>query len=290
MSQVKPKVLLVDDEERILRTLGMLLKMQYRILTAGGGAQGLELLASEPVDVIISDQRMPQMTGVEFLRQVKARYPDTVRMVLSGYTELQSITDAINEGAIYRFLTKPWDDDQLRGHIADAFRSKEMADENKRLSQELAAANEQLRELLKLREGQLQRDDDPHQEADGPPEGGGNRAVADDAVEIFVPQVRPWISGRAQHPQKGDARGKHHGNRVDLIGQVMGVVGRNRGQNRDQAKHDQLNIIPHFASLRLGPVRRAGECESSVPFLTLPLSQKAAQAALIHVNLKEGQS
>ena len=153
-------VLLVDDEENILSALKRLLRRDgYRILTAGGGAQGLELLASEPVDVIISDQRMPQMTGVEFLRQVKARYPDTVRMVLSGYTELQSITDAINEGAIYRFLTKPWDDDLLRGHIADAFRSKEMDDENKRLSQELAAANEQLRELLAERERQLQRDE-----------------------------------------------------------------------------------------------------------------------------------
>ena len=116
-------VLLVDDEENILSALKRLLRRDgYRILTAGGGAQGLELLASEPVDVIISDQRMPQMTGVEFLRQVKALYPETVRLVLSGYTELQSITDAINEGAIYKFLTKPWDDDQLREEIRDAFR------------------------------------------------------------------------------------------------------------------------------------------------------------------------
>lgn len=107
-------VLLVDDEENILSALKRLLQRDgYRILTAGGGLEGLAMLASEPVDVIISDRRIPQMAGVEFLRHVKPLYPDTVHMVLSGYTELQSITNDINEGAIYRFLTKPWDDDLL---------------------------------------------------------------------------------------------------------------------------------------------------------------------------------
>lgn len=126
---------------------------------------GLELLAQQPVDVILSDQRMPNMTGVEFLRQVKTLYPDTVRMVLSGYTELQSITDAINEGAIYKFLTKPWDDEQLRANIAEAFRHKGLADDNLRLHeqvqaayQELATANAQLQILLAERERQLALD------------------------------------------------------------------------------------------------------------------------------------
>ena len=81
------------------------------------------------------------MTGVEFLNRAKALYPQTVRMVLSGYTELQSIIDAVNEGAIYKFLTKPWDDERLRGHVAQAFAQKEMADDNRRLQREVAAAN-----------------------------------------------------------------------------------------------------------------------------------------------------
>lgn len=159
----KRTLLLVDDEENILTSLRRLLRKDgYEILLGNGGAQGLELLAQYPVDVILSDQRMPNMTGVEFLRQVKTAYPDTVRMVLSGYTELQSITDAINEGAIYKFLTKPWDDDQLRANIAEAFRHKELADDNLRLhaqvqaaNRELAVANEQLRVLLIERERQL---------------------------------------------------------------------------------------------------------------------------------------
>ena len=101
---------------------------------------------------------MPQMTGVEFLRQAKIKYPETVRIVLSGYTELQSITDAINEGAIYKFLTKPWDDEQLRANIQEAFRHKELGDENQRLSSELGVVNEQLRALLAENQRQLQRD------------------------------------------------------------------------------------------------------------------------------------
>jgi response regulator RpfG family c-di-GMP phosphodiesterase len=74
------------------------------------------------VQVIVSDQRMPDGTGTEFLSRVKDLYPDTVRMVLSGYTDLESVTDAINRGAIYKFLTKPWDDDELRLRIQEAFR------------------------------------------------------------------------------------------------------------------------------------------------------------------------
>jgi diguanylate cyclase (GGDEF)-like protein len=138
-------ILLVDDEENIISSLRRLLRRDgYQILTANGGAEALELLAQHEVDVIVSDQRMPNMTGVEFLRRVKTIHPQTVRMVLSGYTELQSITDAINEGAIYKFLTKPWEDDLLRANIEEAFRYKELADENRRLNSEIQVANKEL--------------------------------------------------------------------------------------------------------------------------------------------------
>ncbi len=138
-------LLLVDDEENILAALKRLLRRDgYHIITANSAAEGLQRLAENEVDVILSDQRMPGMTGVEFLRRAKELYPDTVRMVLSGYTELQSIIDAVNEGAIYKFLTKPWDDQRLRTHIADAFLHKDLADENRRLSQQVEAANNDL--------------------------------------------------------------------------------------------------------------------------------------------------
>jgi response regulator RpfG family c-di-GMP phosphodiesterase len=135
----------VDDEENILSSLRRLLRRDgYTILTATGGLAALELLATHPVDVIISDQRMPGMTGVEFLRKAKDMHPDSVRLMLSGYSDLQSVTDAINEGAIYKFLSKPWDDAMLRANIEEAFRRKLLADENRRLSSELKDANEAL--------------------------------------------------------------------------------------------------------------------------------------------------
>ncbi|GLT22489.1 hypothetical protein GCM10007933_19490 [Zoogloea oryzae] len=147
-AETERTLLLVDDESNILASLRRLLRREgYTILTATSGKEGLELLATHSVDVIISDQRMPGMTGVEFLRKAKDMAPDTVRMVLSGYTDLQSVTDAINEGAIYKFLTKPWDDAMLVANIDEAFRRKLLSDENRRLSAELSRANSELERI-----------------------------------------------------------------------------------------------------------------------------------------------
>eukprot|EP01035_Chromulina_nebulosa_P000696 gene696-957_t len=138
-------LLLVDDEPHILAALKRLFRRDgYQVLTAGSGHDGLELLRQHAVDVIVSDQRMPVMCGVDFLRQAKELCPHTVRMTLSGYTDLQSIIDAVNEGAVYKFLTKPWDDDRLREHVALAFRQRELDEDNQRLMRENAAANAEL--------------------------------------------------------------------------------------------------------------------------------------------------
>jgi diguanylate cyclase (GGDEF)-like protein/PAS domain S-box-containing protein len=116
-------LLLVDDEPNILSALRRLLRREgYRILCAESAAQGLEMLATHHVHVIISDQRMPVMTGTEFLSRVKDLYPDTVRLILSGYSELESLTDAINKGAIYRYISKPWDDEKFKQDVTQAFR------------------------------------------------------------------------------------------------------------------------------------------------------------------------
>jgi diguanylate cyclase len=120
-------LLLLDDEENVLRSLVRLFRRDgYQILTASSVREAFDLLASQSVQVIVSDQRMADMDGTEFLTRVRDLYPDTIRMVLSGYTDLATITEAINRGAIYRFLTKPWDDDALRQHIRDAFRAYEL--------------------------------------------------------------------------------------------------------------------------------------------------------------------
>ena len=121
--EFKQTLLLVDDEPNILTSLSRLLRREgFQILTALSPSEAFEHLANQPVQVILSDQRMPEMSGTEFFARVRQLYPDTIRIVLTGYTDLDSVTGAINRGAIYKFLTKPWDDDQLREQIRDAFR------------------------------------------------------------------------------------------------------------------------------------------------------------------------
>lgn len=145
LAQCSRTILLVDDENNIISALKRTLRRDgYSILTANSGEEGLALLTQYEVGVIVSDQRMPLMSGVEFLRKVKILYPKTLRIVLSGYTELESVTGAINEGAICKFLTKPWDDDLLRDNIREAFLQYEMERENARLSQALQSANDKL--------------------------------------------------------------------------------------------------------------------------------------------------
>ena len=122
-AETRPCLLLVDDEENILSSLKRLLRREgYRLLAAQSAAQGLELLAANEVQVVLSDQRMPEMSGTEFLSRVRALYPGTVRMVLSGYSDLDAVTAAVNQGAIYKYLSKPWMEDELKHEIREAFR------------------------------------------------------------------------------------------------------------------------------------------------------------------------
>lgn len=131
-------LLLVDDEENILSSLARLFrKSGYIILRANSAKEGIEIVKEHPVGVIVSDQRMPGMTGVEFLSNVKLTHPDTIRIILSGYSDIKSITDSINEGSVYKFLTKPWDDELLLKNVAEAFERYEMKVINTWLAEEL---------------------------------------------------------------------------------------------------------------------------------------------------------
>ncbi|WP_238527244.1 response regulator [Methylomonas methanica] len=149
-------LLLVDDEPNIINALKRTLRRDgYSIFTANGAEEALDLLIDHKIALIISDQRMPKMSGVEFLRKVKELYPKTVRVVLSGFTDLESVTSAINEGAIYRFMTKPWDDELLRKNVREAFEYHEMEQENQRLTRELQHSNDLLARLNQSLEQQV---------------------------------------------------------------------------------------------------------------------------------------
>ncbi len=114
----KLKILLVDDEERILRSLGLLLRMQYEVTTTSSGAEALKLLETEDFHVLISDQRMPEITGTELLRQARELSPLTVRILLTGYADVEAGLASINEGEVFRYINKPWGPKELRDTVA----------------------------------------------------------------------------------------------------------------------------------------------------------------------------
>jgi serine/threonine-protein kinase len=116
----KARVLFVDDEERILNALKALFRNQYHVFTAENGTLALEFVKRFGIHVVVSDQRMPGMTGVELLREVKSVSPHSVRLLLTGYSDLAAIVGSINDGEVFRFVKKPWDNDEMHRTIADA--------------------------------------------------------------------------------------------------------------------------------------------------------------------------
>ncbi len=143
-----PRILCVDDEPNILASLRRLFRSQgYHVLTAESGAEGLKKLESESVDIVISDMRMPEMDGANFLERVRERCPRTLRLLLTGYADIQSILAAINRGEIYRYITKPWDDNDILLIVRHALERKALEEEKQRLEALTQSQNEELKEL-----------------------------------------------------------------------------------------------------------------------------------------------
>lgn len=161
-------LLLVDDDPNLLVSLVRMLKKDgYDVHSAHSAREAFDILANHPIDVVLSDHRMPEMSGTEFLEEVKQVYPHTVRLVLSGFAELDSVTEAINRGAIYKYLTKPIDDQDLRANIREAFQRHDIEQQNNRLKIELEQANAELVQLNHIleqrvieRNDRIQRDND----------------------------------------------------------------------------------------------------------------------------------
>jgi DNA-binding NtrC family response regulator len=129
----KHAILLVDDEPEILFSLRGLLRREFDLHTAQSGAEALEVLHREPIHVIMTDQRMPEMTGVELLARAQGECPEAIRIVFTGYADIKAVVDAVNQGQIYRYLTKPWDPDELRGVLQQACEQYERIAERRRL-------------------------------------------------------------------------------------------------------------------------------------------------------------
>ncbi len=158
-AQASPaRILCIDDEPNILASLRRLFKMQgYQVLTAGSGAEGVALLEREEVDLVISDMRMPEMDGVAVLARARELRPEAVRILLTGYADVQLILGAINQGEIYRYITKPWDDNELLQALRQGLERRTLRAEAQRLEALTARQNEELRVLNAGLETQVAR-------------------------------------------------------------------------------------------------------------------------------------
>jgi DNA-binding NtrC family response regulator len=151
------KIMIVDDEPANLRTLERLFRPEYQVVTAASGAEGLELLEQHDVALLISDQRMPLMTGIELMTKTVTIRPQMVRILLTGYTDVGAIIEALNSGLVYRYLTKPWNNDDLRTIVRRALEHYEVMKskhilgmENQRLSARLKEISDLASEGLRL--------------------------------------------------------------------------------------------------------------------------------------------
>jgi response regulator RpfG family c-di-GMP phosphodiesterase len=160
-----PVVLLVDDEANILSSLRRLLRPDgWQILTANGGEEALTVLRSQVVDLVISDMRMPVMDGAQLLAQVRQHWPATMRILLTGYADIKSTIAAINQGQIYRYIAKPWNDDDMRSVVEDALKLRGLEQDNQRLrdltllqNEELKALNSSLEDKVRIRTEDLRQ-------------------------------------------------------------------------------------------------------------------------------------
>jgi DNA-binding NtrC family response regulator len=127
-------ILIVDDEEGIRESLELTLSEQYQVFTAANAQEGLAILEREPIALVIADQVLPGMTGVEFLEKVIERRPTAIRMMLTGYADVASIVRAVNEGRIYRYIPKPWEPEELRVNVRRALESYSLGPRTRRFT------------------------------------------------------------------------------------------------------------------------------------------------------------
>jgi signal transduction histidine kinase len=147
MASVKKHCLLVvDDEPDLVQSVKDLLRFDYKVLVATRAAEGLKIMERDKVHVVMSDQRMPEMTGVEFLKNLRDSHPDTVRLLFTAYADLSAVTDAINQGNVYRYISKPWEPEELKTVLRQAVDYYDLQEERRRLIQEVQDKNLQLEE------------------------------------------------------------------------------------------------------------------------------------------------
>jgi response regulator RpfG family c-di-GMP phosphodiesterase len=149
MPDRKINIIYIDDEENNLVSFKATFRLKYNVHTAISGEAASEILDKHPIDIIITDQRMPNMTGVEFLESIIEKHPDPMRLLLTGYADMNAVIDAVNKGKIFHYLTKPWNEEELDMTIQRAYDVYKLRRDEKELTEKLGVSNAQLEFLLR---------------------------------------------------------------------------------------------------------------------------------------------
>jgi response regulator RpfG family c-di-GMP phosphodiesterase len=149
MTQQKITILYVDDEANNLVSFKAVFRIKYNVLTAISGEEAIKILRNNAINIIITDQRMPNMTGVEFLESILEEYPDPIRILLTGYADMNAVIDAVNKGKIFHYLTKPWNEEELDITINRGYDIYKSRMDEKEMTSKLSLSNEQLEFLLR---------------------------------------------------------------------------------------------------------------------------------------------
>lgn len=220
-------VLFVDDEVNILKAVQRLLRHEpWTVLTASRASEALELLERSPAQVVVSDQRMPEMSGVDLLSAIRTRHPDVVRMMLTGYTEMNVAVEAINRGEIYRLITKPWNDEELKATLRQAFDHHDLKNEIKRLNQVTREQNLKLQDMNRNLEGKVRE---------------RTKQLADKHHELRIAYVQT-IRTLAEAVDAKDPYTRGHSERVGVYASKMG---RELGLPRDLIERVYISGLLH---------------------------------------------
>ena len=149
MSEKKITILYVDDEEHNLLSFKATFRMKYTILTAISADEAIKVMEAKPVEIIFTDQRMPNITGIEFLEKILEKYPDPMRILLTGYADMNAVIDAVNKGKIFHYLSKPWNEEEVDITIQRAYDVYLKKQEIREMNEKLAVSNDQLEFLLR---------------------------------------------------------------------------------------------------------------------------------------------
>jgi response regulator RpfG family c-di-GMP phosphodiesterase len=156
LEQQDYNLLIIDDEIEITKSIARQFRKKYKVFSATSAMEGMAIMEKEHIQVILSDQRMPDMTGVDFFSLIKDKYPDALKLLITGYSDIEAVIGAINEGQVFRYVTKPWNPDELESIVREAFEKYELITNNRRLMLSLQELNVGLEEKVKIRTSELE--------------------------------------------------------------------------------------------------------------------------------------